>query len=68
MIQDSLNEPAARELQMKCLTMGGVGKPEKVAYGVIYLAFEEHHGYRITGSGLVIDSGTTPVSIPGIFS
>ena len=37
--------------------MGRVGKPEEVAYGVIYLASDESS--YMTGSELVIDGGTT---------
>jgi NAD(P)-dependent dehydrogenase (short-subunit alcohol dehydrogenase family) len=37
--------------------MGRAGKPEDVAYGVIYLASDESS--YMTGSELVIDGGTT---------
>ncbi len=57
MLQDSLNDPAAMELRMQRLPMGRVGKPEEVAYGVIYLASDESS--FVTGSELVIDGGTT---------
>ncbi len=57
MIQDSLNDPAQMELRMQRLPMGRVGKPEEVAYGVIYLASDESS--FVTGSELVIDGGTT---------
>ena len=57
MIQDSLNDPAQMELRMQRLPMGRVGKPEDVAYGVIYLASDESS--FVTGSELVIDGGTT---------
>ena len=57
MIQDSLSDPAQMELRMQRLPMGRVGKPEEVAYGVIYLASDESS--FVTGSELVIDGGTT---------
>ena len=57
MIQDSLDDPAAMELRMQRLPMGRIGKPEEVAYGVIYLASDESS--FVTGSELVIDGGTT---------
>jgi NAD(P)-dependent dehydrogenase (short-subunit alcohol dehydrogenase family) len=37
--------------------MQRVGKPEDIAYGVIYLASDESS--FVTGSELVIDGGTT---------
>ena len=57
MIQDSLDDPAAMELRMQRLPMGRIGRPEEVAYGVIYLASDESS--FVTGSELVIDGGTT---------
>ncbi|HZA23083.1 MAG TPA: glucose 1-dehydrogenase, partial [Dehalococcoidia bacterium] len=57
MLQDSLSDPSAMELRMQRLPMGRVGKPEEVAYGVIYLASDESS--FVTGSELVIDGGTT---------
>ena len=57
MLQDSLSDPAAMELRMQRLPMGRIGKPEEVAYGVIYLASDESS--FVTGSELVIDGGTT---------
>ncbi len=57
MLQDSLNAPTAMELRMQRLPMGRVGRPEEVAYGVIYLASDESS--FVTGSELVIDGGTT---------
>ena len=57
MIQDSLNDPAQWELRMQRLPLGRVGKPEEIAYGVIYLASDESS--FVTGSELVIDGGTT---------
>ena len=57
MIQDSLSDPDALAERMRRLPMGRVGKPEEVAYGVIYLASDESS--FVTGSELVIDGGTT---------
>ena len=57
MIQDSLDDPAQWELRMQRLPLGRVGKPEEIAYGVIYLASDESS--FVTGSELVIDGGTT---------
>jgi len=57
MLQDSLSDPAAMELRMQRLPMRRIGKPEEVAYGVIYLASDESS--FVTGSELVIDGGTT---------
>ena len=57
MIQDSLSDPDALAERMQRLPMGRVGKPEEVAYGVIYLASDESS--FVTGSELVIDGGTT---------
>ena len=57
MIQESLDDPAAMELRMQRLPLGRIGRPEEVAYGVIYLASDESS--FVTGSELVIDGGTT---------
>ena len=57
MIRDTLNDPARLEQRMQRLPMGRVGKPEDIAYGVLYLASDESS--FVTGSELVIDGGTT---------
>ena len=57
MIQDTLNDPARMEERMSRLPLGRVGKPEEVAYGVLYLASDESS--FVTGAELVIDGGTT---------
>jgi cyclopentanol dehydrogenase len=57
MIQDTLSDPDMLELRMQRLPLGRVGKPEEIAYGVIYLASDESS--FVTGSELVIDGGTT---------
>ncbi len=57
MIRDTLTDPARLEQRMERLPMGRVGKPEDIAYGVLYLASDESS--FVTGSELVIDGGTT---------
>ena len=57
MIRDTLNDPARLEQRMQRLPMGRVGKPEDIAYDVLYLASDESS--FVTGSELVIDGGTT---------
>ena len=57
MIRDTLTDPARLEQRMERLPMGRVGKPEDIAFGVLYLASDESS--FVTGSELVIDGGTT---------
>ena len=57
MIRDTITDPARLEQRMERLPMGRVGKPEEIAYGVLYLASDESS--FVTGSELVIDGGTT---------
>ena len=57
MIRGTLTDPERLERRMQRLPMGRVGKPEDVAYGVLYLASDESS--FVTGSELVIDGGTT---------
>ena len=57
MIRDTITDPARLEQRMQRLPMGRVGKPEDIAYGVLYLASDESS--FVTGSELVIDGGTT---------
>jgi cyclopentanol dehydrogenase len=57
MIKDVLENKEAWEQRLRRLPMQRVGKPEDIAYGVIYLASDESS--FVTGSELVIDGGTT---------
>lgn len=57
MIKDTLASPEKWAQRLRRLPLGRVGKPEDIAYGVIYLASDES-GF-VTGSELVIDGGTT---------
>jgi NAD(P)-dependent dehydrogenase (short-subunit alcohol dehydrogenase family) len=49
--------PERRQLVLSLTPMGRDGKPEEVAYGVLYLASDESS--FVTGSELVIDGGYT---------
>jgi cyclopentanol dehydrogenase len=57
MIKDVLASPEAWQQRLRRLPMQRVGKPEDIAYGVIYLASDESS--FVTGAELVIDGGTT---------
>jgi NAD(P)-dependent dehydrogenase (short-subunit alcohol dehydrogenase family) len=57
MIKDVLASPEKWQQRLRRLPMQRVGKPEDIAYGVIYLASDESS--FVTGSELVIDGGTT---------
>jgi NAD(P)-dependent dehydrogenase (short-subunit alcohol dehydrogenase family) len=57
MIKDMMENQARWEQRLRRLPMGRVGRPEDIAYGVIYLASDE--ASFVTGSELVIDGGTT---------
>lgn len=57
MIQDVLVSPERWEQRLRRLPLQRAGKPEDIAYGVIYLASDESS--FVTGSELVIDGGTT---------
>jgi len=50
-------DPARREMVLSMTPLGRDGKPEEVAYGVLYLASDE--AAFVTGSELVIDGGFT---------
>src|SRR5438105_3732637 len=57
MIKEMLDDPTQWEQRLQRLPMRRVGRPEDVAYGVLYLASDE--ASFMTGSELVIDGGTT---------
>ena len=57
MIQHVFDDPALWELRMQRLPLKRPGRPEDIAYGVIYLASDESS--YVTGTELVIDGGTT---------
>ena len=57
MIKDMLASPEQWAQRLRRLPLGRAGKPEDIAYGVIYLASDESS--FVTGSELVIDGGTT---------
>lgn len=57
MIRDTLDDPALMQQRFQRLPMRRIGRPEDVAYGVLYLASDESS--FMTGSELVIDGGTT---------
>ena len=57
MIKDVLTSPEKWQQRLRRLPLQRAGKPEDIAYGVIYLASDESS--FVTGSELVIDGGTT---------
>ena len=57
MIKEMLENQAQWEQRLRRLLMGRVGRPDDIAYGVLYLASDE--ASFVTGSELVIDGGTT---------
>ena len=57
MIKDIIEDKDRWEERLRRLPMKRVGKPEDIAYGVIYLASDESS--FVTGAELVIDGGTT---------
>ena len=57
MTANMLSDTAQRETSIARHPMGRVGRPEEVAYGVLYLASDESS--FVTGSELVIDGGLT---------
>lgn len=57
MIKDILEDPEQWEQRMRRLPLKRPGRPEDIAYGVIYLALDESS--FVTGTELVIDGGTT---------
>jgi NAD(P)-dependent dehydrogenase (short-subunit alcohol dehydrogenase family) len=57
MTANMLSNAEQRESSIARHPMGRVGRPEEVAYGVLYLASDESS--FVTGSELVIDGGLT---------
>ena len=57
MIKHMLEDPELWERRMRRLPFKRAGRPEDIAYGVIYLASDESS--YVTGTELVIDGGTT---------
>jgi NAD(P)-dependent dehydrogenase (short-subunit alcohol dehydrogenase family) len=57
MISELVSDEAAWNSRMRLLPMGRAGKPEEIAYGVLFLASDESS--YMTGSELVMDGGTT---------
>jgi NAD(P)-dependent dehydrogenase (short-subunit alcohol dehydrogenase family) len=57
MIRDTLSDPVLRDERLHRVPLGRIGKPEDIAYGVLYLASDESS--FVTGSELVIDGGST---------
>jgi cyclopentanol dehydrogenase len=57
MLRDTLADPVWREERLDRIPLHRIGRPEDVAYGVLYLASDE--ASFVTGSELVIDGGAT---------
>jgi NAD(P)-dependent dehydrogenase (short-subunit alcohol dehydrogenase family) len=57
MIQETLEDHAFLQERLRRIPLGRIGRPEDVAYGVLYLASDESS--YVTGSELVIDGGAT---------
>ena len=57
MISHLLDDPDYLQDQMNAIPLKRIGRPEDVAYGVIYLASDESS--YVTGAELVIDGGKT---------
>lgn len=57
MIKETMDNPEQWAQRLQRLPMRRAGRPEDVAYGVLYLASDESS--FVTGSELVIDGGTT---------
>lgn len=49
--------PGRQQQHLSNIPLGRLGRPEEVAYGVLYLASDESS--YVTGSELVIDGGRT---------
>ena len=57
MIAELLSDPERRRLALNKTPLGRIGRPEDIAYGVLFLASDESS--FMTGSELVIDGGST---------
>lgn len=57
MTEPSLSDENARQMMLSWHSIGRLGEPDDIAYGVLYLASDE--SAFITGSELVIDGGWT---------
>ena len=57
MLEDTLVSDELTSTVTSRIPMGRIGRPEEVAYGVLYLASDESS--FVTGAGLVIDGGWT---------
>jgi NAD(P)-dependent dehydrogenase (short-subunit alcohol dehydrogenase family) len=57
MLDQAMGPASERQERLSRVPLGHVGRPEDIAYGVIYLASDESS--FVTGSELVIDGGST---------
>ena len=57
MLRAARGDDASRAEQLNLIPLGRIGRPEEIAYGVLYLASDESS--FVTGSELVIDGGRT---------
>ena len=57
MLRAARGDDASRAEQLSLIPLGRIGRPEEIAYGVLYLASDESS--FVTGSELVIDGGRT---------
>ncbi len=57
MLRAARGDDASRAEQLGLIPLGRIGRPEEIAYGVLYLASDESS--FVTGSELVIDGGRT---------
>jgi NAD(P)-dependent dehydrogenase (short-subunit alcohol dehydrogenase family) len=57
MLRAARSDETSRTEQVDRIPLGRIGRPEEIAYGVLYLASDESS--FVTGSELVIDGGRT---------